>query len=272
MNPNYKPTQIQKLLNTITWNDTRFHADYSLDPYKNCELGCLYCDSSYDQTIHIKTNAAELLNKEPTDNKVGRILLGTVHDPYQPAENTYQLTRKILQTINKHPKYSIHLLTKTTTLLKDLDLITQLNDPQITISLITTAQNISKYFEPNVPSPTQRLQTIKILREKGITAGLSLMPIIPGITDQNLKKTIQDIQTAQPSYILHKHLELKGDQQTQFKTLINTNYPHLNALYQNLYNQSYQPPQHYINEINQQIKTLCKTYKLKTQVPQTTQR
>ena len=270
MKPTYQKTHIQKLLNTITWNDKRFHADYSLDPYKNCELGCLYCDSSYDNTIHIKTNAAELLNKELTENKPGRILIGTVHDPYQPAENTYHLTRKILQTLTKHPKYSIHLLTKTTTLLNDLDIITQLNDPQITISLTTTDQNISNYFEPHVPSPKKRLQTIKILREKGITAGLSLMPIIPGITDQNLQKTIQDIQTVQPSYLLHKHLELKGDQQTHFKTLIDTKYPHLKALYQDLYNQSYQPPQHYIDELNQQINTLCKTYNLKTQVPKTT--
>jgi len=263
----YQPIHIDTLLNPITWNDTRFHANYSLDPYKNCELCCLYCDSGYDQTILIKTNAVEILQKELRKNKGGRILIGTVHDPYQPAENTYHLTRKILATLIKQQDYSIHLLTKTTAILNDIDLLKQINDPQITISLSTTDVHLSARIEPKIPSPTKRLQAIKKLREADIAAGLSLMPIIPGLTDQNLEATIQEIAAAQPSYLLHKHLELKGDQQTHFKHYIQKHYPHLTALYEKLYFQSYQPADDYIKTINSQITSYCLQNNLSQQVP-----
>lgn len=267
MTPTYQTVHIQKLLNTITWNDTRFHADYSLDPYKNCELGCIYCDSSYEQTITIKTNAAELLEKELQKNTAGRILIGTVHDPYQPAEKKYHITKKILTVLSRHQNYSIHLLTKTTDVLNDIDILKQIKDPQITISISTTDPTLSALIEPHIPSPKLRLQTIQKLRRADIAAGISLMPIIPGITDQNLETTIQEIATAHPSYLLHKHLELKGDQQTHFKNYIQKNYPQLQTLYQKLYHQSYQPTEKYIENINTQIKKYCTKHNLPQKIP-----
>ena len=107
----YKQIKVDFLLNKITNKDKLFAGNYTIDPYQNCEFGCLYCDSSFDKTIFIKTNAAEILKKELETAKKGTIIVGSVHDPYQRAEEELEITRDLLKTIKKH-EFSWHLLTK----------------------------------------------------------------------------------------------------------------------------------------------------------------
>ena len=68
----YKQVKVDNLLNKITKKDKLFGGKFTIDPYQNCEFGCLYCDSSFDKTIYIKTNAVSLLDSELKNQKKAR--------------------------------------------------------------------------------------------------------------------------------------------------------------------------------------------------------
>jgi len=61
---NIKEIRVQQLIKTITKKDMLFHGNYTIDPYQNCDFGCIYCDSSLDDTVFVKINALEILKKE----------------------------------------------------------------------------------------------------------------------------------------------------------------------------------------------------------------
>ena len=63
MNVRYRQIRVDFALNKIVNKDKLFAGDYTIDPYQNCEFGCLYCDSSFDKTIFVKSNIVEILEK-----------------------------------------------------------------------------------------------------------------------------------------------------------------------------------------------------------------
>ena len=144
----YKQIKIDFLLNKITNKDKLFAGNYTIDPYQNCEFGCLYCDSSFDKTIFIKTNAVEILKKELETVKKGTIIVGSVHDPYQRAEEELKITRDLLKTIKKHD-FSCHVLTKSDLVIRDVDILSKIDNCMVTISTISLKDSISKIFEKN---------------------------------------------------------------------------------------------------------------------------
>ena len=79
----YKSITCTSIINKIVKKDNLFIGDYSADPYQNCEFGCSYCDSSFDKTIYIKSNALQTFNQEIEKLSKGVIIIGSVHDPYQ---------------------------------------------------------------------------------------------------------------------------------------------------------------------------------------------
>ncbi|UCF13000.1 MAG: hypothetical protein JSW06_01770 [Thermoplasmatales archaeon] len=97
----YRPIICNSLIKKITKPDMLFNGKYCTDPFQNCEYGCLYCDSSFDKTIYIKMNANEILEKELEQLERGVIIIGSVHDPYQKAEQKNEVTKKLLKTIYK---------------------------------------------------------------------------------------------------------------------------------------------------------------------------
>ena len=246
---NYKPIQCSFLLNRITTKDKLFNGNYTLDPYQNCGFGCRYCDSTYDETIYIKTNAVQLLKKELETTEKGTIIVGSVVDPYQKAEESYNITRNLLEII-KHYDFPCHILTKSNLVLRDIDLLEKMSDFKVTISITTLDQTISDIFEKNVPSPFERLETIEKLSESGIKTGLAIIPIIPFIVEDELEGIVKSAKKHKAHYILHKHLELKGDQKDIFMEIIKKIYPHLVEKYKKLYKDSYKPDENYISKIN----------------------
>jgi len=255
----YETTKVDFLLNKITSIDKLFNGKYTVDPYQNCEYGCLYCDSGFDKTIKIKTNASEILDKELKKLKKGTIIVGSVHDPYQKAEERYKITRDIIKVINKHD-FPCHILTKSDMILRDIDILLKIKKLRVTLSLISLKKKVNKYLEKNIPSPNKRLNTIKKLTKRGINAGLAIIPIIPFITDNEIEEIIKIAKNYDAKYILYKPLELKGDQKQYFFNFINKSYPKLLKKYEILYKDSYKPIDKYINYIDKKYKKLSYSY------------
>jgi DNA repair photolyase len=256
----YKVIHSDSIMKKITKKDSLFHGDYCVDPYQNCEFGCRYCDSSAEKTIYVRGDITEILTKELATIKNRRIILGSVHDPYQPAEKKFEVTKTILELLQQF-NVSCHILTKSPLILRDISLLKEL-DCMVTVSLCSLNEQVIKIFEPDVPLPTQRLHTIETLRKHNIFAGAALIPMLPYIVEPELDDIVNKIHTAHAQYLLHKHLELKGDQERLFRDLIEAHYPHLLPKYDELYENNFNPSPHYVKDINATLSTYCKKYKI----------
>ncbi|MFO8078449.1 MAG: radical SAM protein [Thermoplasmatota archaeon] len=263
---NYKCIQQNSLIKTITRDDTLFHGDYTIDPYQHCEFGCSYCDSTFDHTIYITKNASELLKKELPHHKKGRIIIGSVHDPYQTIEKKYEITRSLLQILQKK-QIPIHILTKSTLILRDLDIFKKMNNLLITFSILSNDEHIWHLFEGKTPSPLSRLETMRQLTSHAKT-GVAMIPIIPGITDtkNHIETLIKKAKKHRAKYFIHTYLELKGYQKTAFFNLIQQYYPHLQTTYNSLYTNAIRPSEQYTKSVNELIKKLCLQYQLPNKI------
>ena len=261
----YKYIKANSILNNVTKKDGLFPGDYTIDPYKNCEYGCSYCDSSFDKTIFIKSNAAELLDTELSKSKRGIVIVGSVHDPYQKIEKELCLTRELLKIIEKH-NFGCHILTKSNLVKRDIKILSKINKCQVTISLTSLNKKITNIFEKNIPDSFERLKTVNELNENGIQSGVALVPILPHIVEEELEEIIKEAKKHNAQYLVYKHLELKGDQKDHYLDLLKGFYPELVEKYKRLYENSFKPNEKYIQKLKNEIEGHCKKYKLEKRV------
>jgi DNA repair photolyase len=253
------------LLRTITKKDNLFNGNYCIDPYHHCEFGCRYCDSSFEKEIYIKKNAVTILEKELQDKAKGTIIIGSVHDPYQAAEERYHLTKDILMLLKKY-EFACHILTKSTLILRDIDILASMNS-RATVSIISLKKEKTDLFEhENITSPQSRLHLVKTLNEHSIKTGVALLPIIPYITDDELENIIRETKKHKARYLLHKYLELKGEQKNKVCHLLQQHYPTVLHNFNQLYKNTIQPKKEYIKTIDKTITRHCKQYTLSEKI------
>ena len=260
----YKIINCDSIVNKIMKKDSLFQGNYCVDPYQNCEFGCHYCDSSLEKTIYVKANVIDVLKKELEHIKKGRIIIGSVHDSYQNMEKKYRLTRTILETL-KEFDFPCHILTKSPLILRDIDLLSQI-ECMITISVSSLDDQVVHIFEPEAPSPVDRLKTVQNLRNQGIITGLALIPMLPYIVETELESIVKAARSVDAQYLLHKHLEMKGDQEQLFRNLIEAHYPHLLPKYDALYDNDFNPRKEYIQKLNSALSEYCKKYKISDRI------
>ncbi len=256
---NYKYINYNNLINRITKEDKLFHGDYIIDPYQNCEFGCKYCDSSYENVVYIKNSFLEKTREEIKNLPNGNIIIGSVIDPYQNIEKKLKLTRNLLKILKEY-NFNIHILTKSDLILRDIDILSQIKNLNITLSIISLNKKITEFFEEKVPSPVIRLKIIEKMSEKGIKTGLAIIPILPFIIEEEIEDIIKLSLKHKSRYLLYKFLQLKGFQKNIF-------YHHLKHLdnslvekYENLYTDNYEPDTKYTKKINDEILMNCKKY------------
>jgi DNA repair photolyase len=179
----------------------------SLNPYRGCEHGCIYCFArpthaylglspglDFETRLYAKMNAAELLRQELAAPSYvpSSIALGVNTDAYQPCDRKLQLTRQVLEVLHEcqHP---VGLITKSSLIERDIDLLSDMAKNQLAVAAITITtldHSISRTLEPRAASPTRRLETIRRLTQAGIPTSVSVAPIIPFVTDQDLEKIL----------------------------------------------------------------------------------
>jgi DNA repair photolyase len=261
----YKEIIVDSLLNKITKKDILFGGSYTIDPYQNCEFGCKYCDSTFYNKVFIKTNAEKLLNYEikQIDNEL--IIIGSVHDPYQKAEEHFKITRKLLKIIYKN-NFSCHILTKSDLVLRDIDILSKIRNCKITISISSINKSVSNLFEKKVINPKKRFEIIKKLSNLKIFSGLAVIPILPYITDKELEDIFRLARKSNAKYLLYKYLELKGDQKQIYLNILKENFPEIVKKYERLYQNSYMPDTKYLSNLKTEINRLCKDFDIRNKI------
>ncbi len=174
--------------------------DYALNPYVGCSHDCLYCYAPFlmgrpregwRTPIGARTNMPHLLDHE-LKNATGTIGIGTVTDPYQPAEAAVKLTRRCLEVLQrKGAMISIH--TKSDLVLRDVDILKLLPRPEVGITLTTVDVALAELFEPFAPAPAARLDAIRSLVRAGIRTYVLIGPIIPTVTDSDVERLVSAI-------------------------------------------------------------------------------
>jgi DNA repair photolyase len=233
---------------------------WSINPYRGCQHACIYCfarptheflgyDSGrdFETRIVVKMNAAEVLREQlrkPTWTRE-LIVLGTACDPYQQAELKYEITRKMLKVLVAFAQ-PVHMLTKSPSVLRDLDLWSQLAkvaDAQVAFSVPTLDEAVWKKTEPETAKPQKRLEAMRKLVDAGVPCGVMLAPVIPGVTDS--KESIEAVMRAATesgaSFVAPNVLNLKPGTKEWFMPVLREAYPHLEGKYERYYQGTYAP-------------------------------
>ena len=169
-------------------------AGNGMNIYRGCSHGCIYCDSRSKcygfthefEDIEIKKNAPELLEKAlRSKRKKCMIGTGAMCDPYLHLETELQLTRKCLELIDQY-EYGVAIQTKSTRILRDMDLLQSINRKSKTVAQMTMTtydEALCKMIEPNVSTTRERFEALMQLKKAGIPTVVWLSPILPFIND-----------------------------------------------------------------------------------------
>jgi DNA repair photolyase len=217
--------------------------DYSLNPYRGCEHACSYCYAPY--VIHeerewggfvdAKINIQSVLSKELRNKKKGVVGISTVTDPYQPIETRYELTRSCLEELKRFD-FPICIQTKSTMVLRDLDLIKGFSHREVGFTITEFDDEARKKFEPGASSVEARISALEEISEKDIDTWVFLGPVLPYITskDMDLEELIRSIKKSGAKYLMIDKLNFKRGMYPRFMQFIEKEFPDLKESYNNL--------------------------------------
>ena len=261
--------------------------------YRGCAHNCVYCDGrseryqvdgAFGENVVVKTNAVDILRREL--KPIGRhvklkpsfiMVGGGVGDSYQPVEEQYQLTRRTLQLLREY-RWPVHILTKSTLVERDLDIIKRINQQNraiVSFSFSSTNDETSAVFEPHVPPPSERLKTLTFFKRNGIACGMFLLPVIPFITDtpEMISEALRKAHEIGVDFVIFGGMTLKeGRQKKHFLNLLRETHPELISRYQQLYdgaNKWGQATGEYYNTISSCFNEISKKYKIDRRMPLT---
>jgi DNA repair photolyase len=163
---------------------------YVINPYTGCQHNCLYCYAHFmkrftghrepwGQFVDVKVNAPDLLQREITRKKPGKVWVSGVCDPYQPLEAKYKLTRQCLEILAQN-NWLVVVQTRSPLVLRDMDILKKGKDFEVGLSITTADDGIRKLFEPNAPPIKERIRALDELHRAGIRTYAMIAPILPG--------------------------------------------------------------------------------------------
>ena len=248
----YFTLPVRSLLNRC--NVPRMPFSWTINPYRGCEFACKYCYARYthefmelrdpldfERKIYAKQDASGLLRRDLRKVKPGEeIAIGTATDPYQPAERRYRITRSVMEELAQHSGLSLGVVTKSTLVLRDLELLRAVsarNHIFINLTVTTTDTDLARILEPRAPRPDLRLETVARLNEAGVPAGVICAPVVPGITDSvaQLDSLVAAAARAGARYIYANPLFLKPCSAAVFLPFLEQNFPQLVENYRQRY-------------------------------------
>jgi DNA repair photolyase len=216
--------------------------DRSINPYRGCEHGCIYCFArpthafhdlspglDFESKLFAKPDAAALLRAELArpGYEVRPMAMGTNTDPYQPIEAKWRITRSVLEVLaeTKHP---VTITTKSDRVVRDIDVLAVMAAERlanVALSITSLSPDISRTLEPRAPSARKRLAAVKALSAAGIPVTVAIAPVVPGITDQELDHIVEAAAEAGARGAFFLPVRLPHEVAPLFRTWLDEHFP-----------------------------------------------
>jgi len=237
----YIEMESKSIVNKVESKDVGM--SYSMNPYAGCEHGCIYCYArnvheywgysaglDFEQKILIKKNAPDLLRKflmQPRWDATPIMLSGNT-DCYQPAEQKYRLTRKMLQVCNAFNQ-PVGILTKNAWILKDKDILQEMAKKQIVsamVSITSFNEELRRFMEPRTATAKQKLKVIEELSKAGVRMGIMMGPMIPGLNEHEMQRIMKAASDHGATFTAYTFIRLNGSVKFLFHDWLYKNFPH----------------------------------------------
>ena len=267
------------LLSSAQEPDPWFGIKYTMNLYRGCQHQCIYCDSRSEcygidefSDVLVKANAIELLERElPRKRVVGTVGTGAMSDAYGPVERTYRLMERALAIIARQ-RYPVHIITKSDLVVRDVDILVDISRVYAAVSFtVTTADDeLGRKVEPGAPLVSKRYEAMATLASKGITTGVTMMPILPFIEDtrENITCIITRAHECGARYIMPAlGMTLRKRQREYYYARLDELFPGLRARYERAYGDRYEATVERARELDALVHELCERYGLALRMP-----
>jgi len=240
--------------------------------YRGCTHGCIYCDSRSKcygfthefEDIEVKINAPQLLEKAlKSKRKKCMIGTGAMCDPYLHIEENLKLTRKCLELIDQY-EYGVAVQTKSTRVLRDMDLLKSINDKTkavVQMTMTTYDETLCKILEPNVSTTKERFETLLQFKEAGIPTVVWLTPILPFIndTEENIREILEYCVEAGVKGIIcfGMGVTLRDGDREYFYKALDKHFPGIKNKYIRTYGNAYDIPSPNNEKLLEIFKEVC---------------
>src|SRR5580658_4286523 len=234
------PDSARGVITTNNSPDVGF--DQSINPYRGCSHGCVYCFArpthaylglspglDFETKLFYKADAVKILEAELAKRSYvcKPIALGINTDGYQPLEKRLEVTRGILAVLTRcrHP---VTIVTKSALILRDLDLLTDLASDRLVsvmISITSLTDDIKRTLEPRTASPQARLRVVRQLSEAGVPVGVLVAPVIPALTDHEMEDILAAAAAAGVGWANYVLLRLPYELKDLFAEWLQQYYP-----------------------------------------------
>lgn len=236
----YIEQEAKTLVNKVESVDVNMF--YSMNPYQGCEHGCVYCYArnsheywgysaglDFERNIIIKKNAPDLLRKflMKANWECKPISISGNTDCYQPAEQKYRITRRLLEICNEFNQ-PVGIITKNAGVLQDKDILASMASRKLAsvlVSITSLDEGIRRAMEPRTTTAQQRLRVIRELSDAGVRVGVMAAPMIPGLNDHELPAILEAATKAGASYASYTFVRLNGAVKLIFHDWLYTNFP-----------------------------------------------
>jgi DNA repair photolyase len=279
----YRPLPSRAILSKVN-SKRKLPFTYGINPYRGCEFACRYCYARYthefmdltpadfENKIYFKENAAWLLTQELKRLKPGTdIALGTATDPYQPIERRHRVTRSLLEVFAKTSGFVLGIVTKSTLIERDLDLLREIalrHKLSVHLTVTTVDRDLARILEPRAPRPDLRMRTLGRLRQAGLRAGVMCSPLMPGITDcrNSITAVAKAAAAVDASFFAAGALFLKPCSLPTFLDFVGRHFPDQLTSYAQRYRDSAFVSPAYQSRVQKLVSTIRSEYKLGTRV------
>jgi DNA repair photolyase len=223
---------------------------HTINPYRGCSHACTYCfarptheylglgiGEEFERKIVVKVNAVDRLRAELRASRWrgDTIAMGTNTDPYQHAEGKYHLTRGIVEVLSE-ARNPFSILTKSTLILRDTALLAEAatrTDVAVNFSVGTLDRTVWKLTEPGTPPPDRRLAALRRLTDAGVSCGVLVAPVLPGLSDspEQLEEVVAACAAAGAVSIHGVALHLRGSVRDHYLDWLSRARPDLTSLH-----------------------------------------